>query len=345
MRCEWMAVSLAIAGGCGRLGFGDAPPADADCAVTISPSPARVNLNSRVTFAADGGVPDYLYSLTDGGGATIDPATGELQAGPDPAVPTVEVADAAGCRATADVVVGGDTLWFAGGSTAAVPSKEVWRTTNGIDWILAGQLPQRRMYGALVTFRDQLLYIAGSDGSPIATIYASPDGATWSTLPPLPMPSSNFGFAVHDGKLFVVGGNGNADNVYASSDGSTWNLVGHLPDLNHGGSLVSLEGKLWYVGGHNGNLYDWVLSSADGVSWTMEGTIPLAREYHSSLVISGAIMIAGGQDTTPTKLGDISTSTTGTSWTSIAPERPFRIREPSPRRRWTASTPRSNATP
>lgn len=314
-----MAVSLAIAGGCGRLGFEVMPPVGADCAVTISPSPARVNLNSAITFAAEGGEPDYEFAIIGDDDATIDATSGELRAGAEAGTTTVEVVDAAGCRASVDVVIGGDVLWFAGGSTAAVPTREVWRSVNGIDWTMAGLLPMRRTNGALVSFRDQLLYIAGSDGSPVATVFASSDGVTWASIGSLPAPASNFGFAIHQGRMFVVGGNGNADNVFSSSDGVSWTTAGHLPDPNHGGSLVSFEDRLWYVGGHDGTLYDWVLASVDGASWTMKGTIPLAREYHAALVRENAIWIIGGQDTAPTRLPDVSTTTNGVDWTSISP--------------------------
>lgn len=320
MRAVCFATALTLAaGGCGRWGFDETSPTDAACAVTIAPNPARVNFNSKINFAADGGEPGYEFSTIGGGDAAIDASTGELRAGSEAGSTIVEVVDAAGCRAAADVVIGGDALWFAGGSTAAVPSREVWRSTNGTDWTLVGQLPQRRTDGALATFHDQLIYIAGSDATQVNTVYASPDGVAWSTIGQLPSPASNFGFAIHNSQMFVVGGNGNADNVFASNDGATWTTVGHLPDPNHGGSLVSKDGRLWYVGGHDASLYDWVLSSTDGATWTMEGTIPLAREYHSAVVRDSAIWIVGGMDTASVKLTDVSTSTSGTAWTAMSP--------------------------
>ncbi len=315
-----LVLSLAL-GGCGRWGFdeGVAGP-DAACALTVSPNPGRVNLNSGLTFVAEGGVPGYTFAFDgDPGGATIEPTTGRVRAGPEPGTAIVQVTDAVGCRATADLTIGGATLWYAGGSTMAVPSREVWRTNDGLAWSLAGTLPARRTNGALVAFRNQLIFIAGSDGAQVMTVFASADGATWSTIGALPMPASNFGFAVHGDRLIVVGGNGNGDNVYASDDGVTWSMVGRLPDPNHGGILLSRGDRLWYVGGHDGSLYDWVLSSVDGAVWTMEGTIPLAREYHSGLVVEGTIWVVGGQDTTPTRLADVSVSGDGTNWSSIAP--------------------------
>ena len=312
---------LVFEAGCGRLGFDEnGPPVAQECAVTISPGQGRVNLNSRRTFAAQGGEPEYEFSVVgDGAGATIDPSTGELLTGPTAGIVTVAVVDAEGCQAEVEVVVGGDTMWFAGGSTAAVPNREVWRSTTGLDWTMVGLLPQRRSNGTLVSFRDRLLYIAGTDAAPVATVYASPDGATWSQIGALPFPASNFGFAIHRGVMVVVGGNGNADNVLTSIDGITWTTVGHLPQNNHGGSLLSYEGQLWYVGGHNGTLFNWVLSSVDGATWTMAGTIPLAREYHSAFVGDGRMWIVGGQDTNPTRLADVSVSVNGTSWSSVAP--------------------------
>ena len=281
--------------------------------------PARVNFNSQIAFSAGGGDPEYVFSIRGDGDATIDGSTGELRAGPEAGSAIVEVVDAVGCRAAADVVIGGDRLWFVGGSTASVPSGQVWRSTTGTDWTLVGQLPLPRTNGSLVTFRDQLLYIAGSNSNLVKTVYASPDGVAWSEIGQLPSPASSFGFAVHQDRMFVVGGNGNTDQVFASRDGATWTPVGTLPDPNHGGTLVSHAGRLWYVGGHNGTVYDWVLSSPDGATWTMEGTIPIAREYHSAIVRDGAIWVVGGMDTGADRMTDVRTSTSGTSWTSVAP--------------------------
>lgn len=309
-----------IATGC-RFGFEDAGPDDVAiaCTLVLEPGPARINTNARLTITATGGRAPFVFS-TDSTLATIDSATGELAAFDRPGSVEVSVVDADSCTASASLTLGGDVLWYAGGSSNNVPTRQVLRSTDGSSWTVAGMLPAPRQYGALVTFRDRLWWISGTDGmNPRNDIYVSDDGATWSVAGTVPTAASAFGFTVFQDQLWFVGGNNNTNRVYRSDDAVTWTLVGTLPMNNHGGSLAAVNGQLIYCGGHDGALFDWVLASPDGVTWTEVGQLAIPREYHGATVIGDRMYIAGGQNTVPTALASVASTTDGIAWTVEPP--------------------------
>jgi N-acetylneuraminic acid mutarotase len=176
------------------------------------------------------------------------------------------------------------------------------------------------MYGALVTFRDRLWWISGSDGiGARAEIFSSSDGATWTQAGTVPVAAYNFGLTVFQDQLWLVGGNNNLGDVYRSSDGVMWTKAGSLPMSNHGGSLGVLGNQMIYAGGHNGSLFNWVLTSPDGATWTQVGTLPNPREYAGHVTINGRFYVFGGQDTVPTPMAIVSSTTDGTTWTAEPP--------------------------
>jgi hypothetical protein len=318
-----VATAVLFLAGCGRLGFGDRPLDPDACAVTLTTA-ARINFNSSRTLAADGGVAPYHYALI-GTGATIDADTGVLVARDQPGNVTVTASDDVGCSAQVDLDVGGDTLWYVGGSSNAVPSAQVWKSTDGAGWTLAGSLPDKRTSGALYVFHDQLIWASGSDGvGPRGEVFASSDGTTWTQIGTVARPGVNPGFAVFHDRLWLIGGaaSPDVDEVYASDTGAVWTLVGHLPQANHGGATVVAGDKLWYFGGHNNNngmLYRWALSSSDGVTFQMIGNMATGREYASAIAVDGKMIIAGGQDTTPTTMATVLSTTNGTAFTTETP--------------------------
>lgn len=314
-----MLVALATLGGCGRMNFDPAEGEALRCETLALPA-VNANLNSKTMLAPSGGYPPYQFAFVDTAptGVAVDADTGELVAGDSVGEGVVEVTDVGGCTVQTPIQIGGSTLFYVGGTSNSVPTDEVWKSTDGVTWELAGTLPERRYWGGLVVLDNRLLWLAGSDGSnPRDEIYASTDGVTWTEVGATPFAATAFGLTMHQGRLYAAGGNSNADNVYASDDGLAWALVGHLPMDNHGGSLVSTGTEMIYAGGHNGSLFDWVLASTDGTSWAQIGTLAVPREYHTGLRVDGKLWLIGGQDTVPTPLDDVTKSGDGTSWAPI----------------------------
>ena len=319
-----LVILAVVLAGCGRLGFDDeldGPPAE--CMVTLDRGAPRMNFHSERAIVAAGGLEPYTFSATDP--ATIDRATGVLATSGQSGTTRVTVADDAGCTAEAELTIGGSTLFYAGGTSMSVPSSQVWKSTDGIAWTLAGSLPDPRASGALLVLNDKLWWLSGTNGVSSQTeVFSSHDGATWTLEGNVPQASVNFGATVFGGRLWMIGGNASPehDNVYASSDGASWSLTGHLPEANHGGSATVLRDKMFYIGGHNsqnGMLYRWVVTSTDGVTWTSTGNMPTGREYGDAFTMGNQVVYAGGQDLSSVKTTNVLTTTDGVAFTMQAP--------------------------
>jgi len=310
--------------GCGRFGFGDVPPVldGVTCDLAFDTSEGRVNFNAHRTLTTTGGRDPVSYSIDNPLLAGLDTMTGELRAFTQAGRVVVTAEDANGCTADLPLTIGGDAIYYAGGSVASVPRREVYRSTDATNWTQVGLLPAARMYGALITFRDRLWWISGSDGSAVPDIFVSDNGADWTTAGAVPAAAatSSFAITVFEDRLYFVGGNQNGTSqtgVYRSDDAVTWTKVGDLTMPNHGGSLAVLDGKMIYAGGHNSTmgLFDWVCeSSDDGVTWPEIGNLAIGREYHSAVVMSNRLYVIGGQDTTPTALSSVASTADGVTW-------------------------------
>lgn len=314
---------LATAVGCGRFGFSDAPAdtamTDPDaCTIAIDAGAPRINFNTHRTITTTGALAPVTYAIDDTSLGAIDGATGVLAAFSQPGTLVVTATDAGGCVTTADLAVGGDLFWYAGGTVNSVPTSEVLRSTDGLDWTVVGNLPGARSIGALVTFRDRLWWVAGSDGATRNEIFVSDNGTAWTTFSTnAPAAASSFGYTVFEDYFYFVGGNGNAAAVYRTSDMVDWVKVGDLPDDNHGGALGAVGGQLIYAGGHNSTvgLFNWVLTSPFGAGWTQVGTLQVPREYASVITVGDRMYVIGGQNTAPTAQTAVSSTLDGVTWT------------------------------
>ena len=312
-------IALALAG-CGRYAFED-HGTDA-CALQIPGAAPRINFNTHRTLETTGGRAPLRFTATPSAAnvATIDETTGELIAHDEPGTVMVAVTDADACSATATYTVGGDSLFYIGGSSNSVPSALVYRSTDGQTWTNVGSLPDKRALGAAIVFQNRLWYFSGTDGTNVRNdIFVTDDGVTWSAAGTVPTAASSFGFTIYKDQLYLVGGNNNAGHVYRSSNAFDWTLIGSLPMDNHGGALVALADQIIYAGGHNGTLFNWVLSTPDGVTWTQVGTLPTPREYASGIRVGDRMYVIGGMDTTPTSYPTISSTLDGVTWTNEPP--------------------------
>ena len=321
-----LATFVLILVGCGRLGFDDRELSPDDCVLTLTPAQQRINFNSTRALTAADGLEPYAFAVT-GDGLTVDPATGVIASRDQVGQATVTVTDDLGCTAEAHVDIGGDTLWYVGGSSMSVPSAQVYKSTDGATWTLAGSLPDKRTSGALYVFHDQLIWATGTDGvGPKTDVFASTDGASWVKIGDVPTASSNPGFAVFKDAVWLIGGSASPDTrlVFSSDTGTTWTQTGTLPDDNHGGAVAATADKLWYLGGHNSNngmLYRWALSSTDGVTFQQPGMLASGREYASAIAIGDTVMLAGGQDTSPMTMSSVLTTQNGTDF-AVQPPMP-----------------------
>ncbi|MBL0215155.1 MAG: hypothetical protein IPQ07_14865 [Myxococcales bacterium] len=309
-------VGVLLVASCGRVAF---DPLDVDCSqIAITPAAAHPNFDSHLQFTGTGGLPPYTF--TRSGVGTVTPQGmyfSESTAG----TATVTVTDANSCTASAELQVGGDQLWYVGGvATGDVPTSQVWRSFDGLQWTQVGNLPAARHGGALVVFDDRMWLINGRGNTgDFADVLVSADGVTWTVA--ADFSTGNWypaGIAYRE-KLWSIGGWGLPGEVLVSTDGSAWDKIGHLPLPLHGGGLAVKDGKLWYLGGHDGVLgsyYPTTWWTTDGVTWNTAGSFATERELVGVFVVNNTFVTLGGVSTGP-DLDEIVSSPDGITWTQV----------------------------
>src|ERR1700722_9628999 len=119
---------------------------------------------------------------------------------------------------------------------------------------VTGSLPAPRSDAAAVTISGTDYVVGGYDGNrPDASVLATTDGRTFTTVATLPVPVRYPAVAALDGMIYVFGGQavtgpdaGAAVNVIQAGDSArhTAAVVGHLPEPFAGAAAVTLGGEV-----------------------------------------------------------------------------------------------------
>lgn len=181
-------------------------------------------------------------------------------------------------------------------------------------------------------------------------VWCSSDGAGWTEVnEQAPWEGRHTaGYAVHDGRMWIVGGDCNQghyqNDVWRSEDGVRWDLVCDpvpwAPRVLH--YTVVHDGRIWVMGGQTipqfaeeeEAFYNDVWSSADGKNWTrVTGKAPWSARgmIGGSAVHDGRMWILGGGTYDTPKIrsrrfyNDVWSSSDGVDWephTGAAPWAP-----------------------
>ena len=231
-------------------------------------------------------------------------------------------------------------------SFATVPSQE----SSGYQWTCItneADFAGRDGAGALV-FKDKMWLLGGwNPGDKVhfpricnSEVWSSIDGATW-TLENAQAPwegRHTAGYAVHNGRMWIVGGDCNQrhyqNDVWSSADGIHWDLVNSnvqwAPRVLH--YTLVFDSKIWVIGGQTmpgfaggqETFYRDVWSSPDGVAWTRvtdRAPWPARGMIGGSVVFQDRMWLLGGgtydTPTTPSRnfYNDVWSSADGANWT------------------------------
>lgn len=206
-------------------------------------------------------------------------------------------------------------------------------------WLLGGWNPKDRV---------NFPHICNSE------VWSSADGLNWrQEILQAPWEGRHTaGYAVHDGKMWIVGGDANQrhyqNDVWSTEDGVNWTLVNNRAPWGNRVLHYTLvhDGKIWVMGGQTilqfapsvpeEVFYNDVWSSEDGVSWTR--VTPHAAwaprgMIGGSAVFNGRMWILGGgtYDTpaTPARkfYNDVWSSADGVNWTRHVEFAPWPARQ------------------
>ena len=203
-------------------------------------------------------------------------------------------------------VVHDDHMWIVG-SENGIPD-DVWKSNDGADWeLVAATVPWQDRGNQMVTVFDGSIWVLGGQAGaaaqtnfiadlkagkpfppvppPLRDVWRTNDGVNWDRVtdnapwaPRGMITGANGGVAVHDGRMWILGGG------YVGAGGTTLSSLRYALE-----EQPRLKARLY----HND-----VWSSADGHDWTQhlaEGEAPwAARSYHDTAVWDGKLWVLGG---------------------------------------------------
>jgi hypothetical protein len=225
----------------------------------------------------------------------------------------------------------GDVIYVGGGTDYRTMNDAVQRSVIGADglpgpWVATTPLPHP-LAGASAVAARGFVVLTGGQVAPqgglrgltrVAETYTAPiaaDGSlgTWTPGPALPAPRFHHPSVYHDGRVYVVGGQGATEaeaGVFAARLGADgrlgpWQTLRPLPEPRSHHAIVIDHGALYVIGGLAGNparqpvQHRSVLRAAiarDGTlgEWQTVGELPHAYATHSAFVFGDALWVVGG---------------------------------------------------
>ncbi|HOW96844.1 MAG TPA: LamG domain-containing protein [Kiritimatiellia bacterium] len=188
-------------------------------------------------------------------------------------------------------------LWVMGGQelpqlvpgtpTNAVFYNDVWRSTNGADWVrVLDHAPwsPRGMISGRAVLSNQLWLVGGGtyqtpnapDRQYFNDVWSTADGSNWTCATPgSPWQARLYHrVGVYANRLWITGGayDQNLNDVWFSADGASWlQLAGTPWPPRHAHSLYLTEAALWITAGSSNDLFCmhdvWRLDSTNAAAW------------------------------------------------------------------------------
>ncbi len=250
--------------------------------------------------------------------------------------PTKRTEVAAGTLADKIYVVGGFEQPRLGNAMrlAITPALEVYDPSTD-RWTAKAPMPVGRHHVGLGVTGGRLYVIGGykqsgfSGWHPVATVYAyDPARDTWAERAPMPTARGALSVAVHDGKLYAIGGydgkaNSAAVAVYDPVR-NRWASRPPLPTPRDHLATATVSGKVYAIGGRlNGDyrrnlavteVYDPVTDR-----WARVADLPTARSGITASEVGGRIYVFGGESGEGTFRDNEAYDPGRDTWQALAP--------------------------
>ncbi len=311
-----VAVLALKTGGSGSGGGSAADPAAAVSRTVLvaraaRPLPAPVAAESAVGLS---GGPLILGGL-DASEASV---SGVFQL--DPASGRVREAGALGgpLHDAAATLLGSRVLVFGGGTETSSDGVQALpvaggQVAAGTMATAVGQLPTVRSDLSAVSVGSRAYVLGGYDGtSPLDSVLATGDGASFSQVATLPAPGRYLAVAALGGRIYAFGGetaSGGSSDAIQEVDPATGEarIVGHLPQaLSHAAAVV-LGGAVYVLGGEAGGAPSdriWRFEP-DGGKVVAAGRLPTPVSGGAAAVVGSTAYLIGGKGAGGTTLASL----------------------------------------
>jgi 5-hydroxyisourate hydrolase-like protein (transthyretin family) len=205
-----------------------------------------------------------------------------------------------------------DTVWVIGGWSSGSRFNDVWCSANMRDWVqkTPSAAFSPRAGHTSVVFDGKLWVIGGTTLAQgifdvVNDVWYSENGSEWVEATDSAAFSKRWAHAsvVFDGKIWVIGGQGNTINasndIWYSSNGVDWSSGGSVGNRNwwHSKATVFKE-KIWLIGTTTmgESVQNTIMSSMDGFRWEIAiGHPPFTqRGGHGQTVYKNKLWVIGG---------------------------------------------------
>lgn len=200
----------------------------------------------------------------------------------------------------AGAILGGRAYLFGGGASGSIAA--VQRLRPHTVATAAASLPTRRSDLAAATIGAAAYLVGGYDGTSLSpSVLKSTDGIRFTTIASLPVPVRYPALAVHDGTIWVFGGQTatGLTDVIQRVDVSTGrsSVAGHLPSRLSAATAVPLHGQIYLCGGTTPagpidaiRRFDTLTAATHLV-----GHLPTPLSNSASAVLGGTGYLLGGE--------------------------------------------------
>lgn len=158
-------------------------------------------------------------------------------------------------------------LYLIGGESDFNPRNDIWRSTNGINWVQVARHPASpvfaaRKYHGSVSYGGRLWVIGGDGGNNNyhEDVWSSATGEVWTQHPSFPSNTEATAVTamVNAGRILLAENAGGVGNAFGPMRVRTFSIAEgwrEIPELDSDGgylfhSTVMHGGRLWSIGGH-----------------------------------------------------------------------------------------------
>ena len=186
-------------------------------------------------------------------------------------------------RAAAAAAVVGDRIIVTGGVDADGKVLNTTEVFDGSGWKTAAPMPTPRQLLAATSDGKLVYALGGTNGTAdLAAVEAyDPAADTWTGMPALAEPRSDFGVAVTDARLVAVGGTAAGRPVKSVSaldlTTATWSDLPDLGTARHGLAVAAVGKSVYAIGGSTGAGEGQPTSSAEALKLAPRTPQPAAQ--------------------------------------------------------------------
>ncbi len=211
-------------------------------------------------------------------------------------------------------VSGGNTSPLASTGLNTVTYSTIQPNHNLSNWSQTTALPAKRFFHGMAVLNNYIYVIGGLDDTATqqATVFkavVNQDGTLgpWTTTTPLPQSLSDFGTAVFNGSIYIVGGDHNGfsvSTVYsATPDGAgniaAWNPANSLPVEISRQAIAQTDQQIYLAGGARftnsvSEFLPNVYYGTGSTAWNASVPLPVNLVYAAGVAYGGQLYIVGG---------------------------------------------------